>query len=898
MQRINLRQRHTFLSGIFDSVKLTTALLVVLSVLAFDAEAQYISCNENDQNGITFSPQDTIKIQRTAVRPGDTIFVPIYVSTDSIMSGFQFLIAWDRTKVAPLVVTDSIAVPPIDYVTTRLTGRFLVTNPQGDTITNFFSQISQNPTDSNFIICGYNLSAPGDTLLTTPPGSGVIFRMGFRMFSNIQHGDSALIRYYRVQPTLILPAPNPPITLDCRLSEISVDWNNTGAPVVLYPRPINGYIVADSAPGAVINNFIGNPSTVGAPPNNSTQLDYEAEAADSVRITGPGGFLFRDVTAPFSGSTSIAPTATSLYTMVAYSQEGNDTATTTITVSGGGGGGNPNAPTISFPDGNSFTIEQAQTVSFRVRATDVDAGQIVTLRAQSLPPNATFAQVAGTQTVEGTFSFTPDINQSGLFSITFIATDNTSQSNTASANVTVTELQFDRLFSTSAEGQAPVGGLRGKRDIVFPINMVTQQTVYGVQFDLGYDANALTIDSIVVTPRTPDYVVYDDIGGSPGQIRVVTFGLANDSIVTDTSSTAILNSYWSLDSQAVPWTDYLIDLLDGRESINPDPSFPSLEMLTDDGIIQCDNPGDVNLDKRIDVADLVNIVAYIIGNFGLPVRQFEVADIIRNDTVDVFDLVGTINTIFGIPVSPVPPPPVQSEPAVLALDYNDLYGGQTGLMRVTSELPVNVAAAEINIKYDPAVLALGAPQLGADAKDMAIQYKFDATGNVKVLMYITNPFNTAQQIPAGAGIEMVKFPMLASKIVESGNKNQLRLNKALLSTANSASITVQGFDDEPVLPEDFELFQNFPNPFNPITNIRFTIGPAEDGAMTQYTRLEIYNILGQRVTTLIDDDLPVGQYQREWNATNDGGQRVSTGVYFYRLVVGPHSQSKKMLLLK
>ncbi|HEX2896605.1 MAG TPA: T9SS type A sorting domain-containing protein [candidate division Zixibacteria bacterium] len=898
MQRINLHQRHKFFSSPASVIKLIVLALVFSILISVDVEAQYIDCDEGVGAGITFSPQDTIKIERTAVIPGDTVWVPIFVKTDSIMSGFQFLIAWERTKVRPLFVTDSFTVPPVDFITTRLTGRFLVTNPQGDTVTNFFSQISLNPIDSNFIICGYNLSAPGDTLLTTPSGRGVILRIGFEMFPSILEGDSALIRFYRVQPTLILPAPNPPITLDCRLSEISVDWNNSGAPVVLYPRPIDGYIVADLTPGAIINNFNGNPSTVGQPPNNSTQLDYEAEASDSVRITGPGGFLFRDVSAPFSGTASVAPTATSLYTMVAFNANGNDTATATITVTTGGGGGNPNAPVISFPDGNSFTIEQAQTVSFRVRATDVDAGQIVTLRAQSLPANAAFAQVAGTQTVEGTFSFTPDINQSGLFPVTFIATDNTNQSNSATANITVTELQFDRLFSTSADGQSPVGGLRGKRDIVFPINMVTQQTVYGVQFDMAYDANALTIDSIVVTPRTPDYVVYDDIGGSPGQIRVVTFGLANDSIVTDTNSTAILNSYWSLDSQAVPWTDYLIDLTDGWESVNPDPGFPSLEMLTDNGIIQCDNPGDVNLDKRIDVADLVNIVAYIIGNFGLPLRQFEVADIIRNDTVDVFDLVGTINTIFGIPVSPVPPPPVQGEPAVLALDYNDLYGGQTGLMRVTSELPVNVAAAEINIKYDPQVLALGAPQLGADAEGMAIQYKFDAIGNVKVLMYITNPFNISQQIPAGAGIEMIKFPMLASKIVESGNKNQLRLSKALLSTANSASITVQGFDDEPVLPEDFELFQNFPNPFNPITNIRFTIGPAEDGAMTQYTRLEIYNILGQRVTTLIDDDLPVGQYQREWNATNDGGQRVSTGVYFYRLVVGPHSQSKKMLLLK
>jgi len=893
MHRTNLHQRESLVSSITGPIKLVVLALAFSTLLSMDAKAQL------DCDAITYSPQDTIKIERTAVAPGDTIWVPIYVSTDSIMSGFQFLISWDVNKVAPLTVLDTVGEPDVEFVTTRLTGRFLVTNPQnGDTITNFFSQFSQNPFDSfavgqHAIICGYNLSALGDTLLTTPPGAGVIFRIGFRMFANILEGDSARIHFYTVQQVLIIP-PLPPQDFGCRLSEISVDWNNTGAPVVLYPRPIDGYIVADNTPGAVINNFIASPSSIVS--GNSTSLQYDADAADSVQITGPGGFLFKDVAVPLVGATPVAPTVNTTYTMVAFSANGNDTATTTVTVTTGGG--NPNAPSISFPDGNTFTVEQAQTISFRVRATDLDAGQNVILRAQTLPPNAFFPQVAGTQTVEGTFSFTPDVNQEGLIPVTFIATDATSNSNSATANITVTALQFDRLFSTSATGQAPVGGLRGKKDIVFPINMVTQQTVYGVQFDMAYDPNALKIDSIIVTPRTPDYVVYDDIGGSPGQIRVVTFGLANDSVISDTNSTAILQSYWSLDSQAVPWTDYIIDLFDGRESVNPDPGFPSLEMVTDPGIIQIDNPGDVNLDKRIDVADLVNIVAYIIGNFGLPQRQFEVADLIRNDVVDVFDLVGAINTIFGILVSPVPPPPVSGEPAVVSLEYNDLYAGQTDIMLVKSDLPTTVAAAELNLKYDPTVLALGAPQLGADAGGMALQYKFDATGNVKVLLHFTNPFNTSQQLPAGTNIEMIKFPMLASRIVEAGNTSQLKISKALLSTANSASIAVEGFDEEPLLPETFELFQNYPNPFNPITKIKFTIGAADDGALTQRATLDIYNILGQRVTTLVDDNLPTGQYQVEWDATNERGQRVATGVYFYRMVVGQHSQSKKMLLLK
>ncbi len=902
MKSKNLQQRKNLFSGLGGPMKLVGLMAVLFCLFSIDAAAQqpnYTSCTPNDTNGITFSSQDTLKVIRVTAVPGDTmVWVPVYVSTDSIMSGFSILMAWDRNKIRPSSIIDTVGEPDIEYLRTQATGRFLRLNPQNlnDTLTNFFSQISLNPFDSNYAIVGFNLGQPQppDTaLVPCPPGSGVIFRIAFRLFGTVADGDSALIRFYRIQPAFQLPPPGGVIYLDCRLSEFSSDWNNSGAPVVLYPTPINGYIVADLTPGAQISEFSAQPPSITQ--GSGSALRFIVSNTDSVVITSPTGVVFRSSTV-FDGQQIVTPTTTTTYTITAYSFNGNSTATATVTVSGVGP--NPTAPSISFPDGNAFTIEQGQTVSFRVRATDPDVGNTVTLRAISLPNNATFAQVVGTTTVEGTCSFTPDFNQEGSFSISFTATDNTNASNTSSATITVTALQFDRLFSTSDSGQAPVGGLRGKKNIVFPINMVTQQTVYGVQFDMGYDANALKIDSLIVTPRNPDYVVYDDIGGSPGQVRVTTFGLANDSIITDTTSTAILNSYWSLDSQAVPWTDYLIDLSNGRESVDPNPAVPGLDMLTDDGIIQCDNPGDVNLDKHIDVADLVNIVAYIIGNFGLPLRQFETADIIRNDSVNVFDLVGVINTIFGIPVSPVPPPPVQSEPAVLALAYNNLYAGQSDIMVVKSDLPVQIAAAELDITYDPTVLALGAPQLGADAGGMALQYKFDGKGNVKVILNFTNPFNTAQQLPIGTGIEMIKIPMLAARTVEAGNKNQVKLSKALLSAANSASLAVTGLDDEPLLPETFELFQNYPNPFNPTTTIMFTIGAADDGALTQHTELNIYNILGQRVKTLVNEELATGRYQKEWNATNQSGLRVATGVYFYRIVVGQNSQSKKMLLIK
>lgn len=93
-------------------------------------------------------------------------------------------------------------------------------------------------------------------------------------------------------------------------------------------------------------------------------------------------------------------------------------------------------------------------------------------------------------------------------------------------------------------------------------------------------------------------------------------------------------------------------------------------------------------------------------------------------------------------------------------------------------------------------------------------------------------------------------------------------------------------------PKVYALHQNFPNPFNPRTTIRFatpTPGPIQ---------LIVYNIIGQRVRTIVDSDLPAGDYAFEWNGDDDKGETVASGIYFYRLEAGSFTQSRKMTLLK
>lgn len=103
--------------------------------------------------------------------------------------------------------------------------------------------------------------------------------------------------------------------------------------------------------------------------------------------------------------------------------------------------------------------------------------------------------------------------------------------------------------------------------------------------------------------------------------------------------------------------------------------------------------------------------------------------------------------------------------------------------------------------------------------------------------------------------------------------------------ANEPSTSVEEYGN--TLPDDYVLHQNFPNPFNPSTTIRFSI------IETDPVTLKIYNSIGQEVAELVNAVLPAGSYTVNWNAEN-----ISSGIYFYTLTTNSFKDTKKMILLR
>jgi hypothetical protein len=94
------------------------------------------------------------------------------------------------------------------------------------------------------------------------------------------------------------------------------------------------------------------------------------------------------------------------------------------------------------------------------------------------------------------------------------------------------------------------------------------------------------------------------------------------------------------------------------------------------------------------------------------------------------------------------------------------------------------------------------------------------------------------------------------------------------------------------VPDSYKLFQNFPNPFNPSTMIKFQI--KESG----FTTLKVFDILGKEVAVLVNEKLKEGTYEIQFSVNQYTNINLSSGIYFYKLVTESFSDTKRMIILK
>jgi endonuclease/exonuclease/phosphatase family metal-dependent hydrolase len=126
-----------------------------------------------------------------------------------------------------------------------------------------------------------------------------------------------------------------------------------------------------------------------------------------------------------------------------------------------------------------------------------------------------------------------------------------------------------------------------------------------------------------------------------------------------------------------------------------------------------------------------------------------------------------------------------------------------------------------------------------------------------------------------------------------------------LGVMTTFSLNPSSVDDGKTMLKDFELYQNYPNPFNPTTKIKFTIPDviASEAKQSQMVTLKVYDVLGNEIATLVNEEKPPGTYEVEFSAKGGsafGGNayNLPSGIYYYQLKAGSFVQTKKMVYLK
>jgi len=281
-------------------------------------------------------------------------------------------------------------------------------------------------------------------------------------------------------------------------------------------------------------------------------------------------------------------------------------------------------------------------------------------------------------------------------------------------------------------------------------------------------------------------------------------------------------------------------------------------------------------------------------NFGLQAsdEKFDPAfDLSANNKIDFDDFF-----LFGDNFGRVAVGISKVVPVAIGLNDNarlDLYAVDA-LPRVGEEMVLNVSLADFaelkgygfTVSYDAGTFeflrAEGTDKLLGSAELAQPQVLAQADGEVSIA-----GFGDAV-LKGELGVNLVFRPVVETEqsLIELTRGELSDDNYALNSVASLGAIEVE------TRPEVYALRNNYPNPFNPTTTIKYQLPEATD------VRLEIFNVVGQVVRTVVADPQDAGRYTVQWDATNDGGQPLSSGIYFYRLQAGEFQQVNKMLLLK
>jgi hypothetical protein len=281
------------------------------------------------------------------------------------------------------------------------------------------------------------------------------------------------------------------------------------------------------------------------------------------------------------------------------------------------------------------------------------------------------------------------------------------------------------------------------------------------------------------------------------------------------------------------------------------------------------NLGDVNLSGSVTAADATPILEYVVGLTTLTAEQLYYADVNKDGVVGALDAAWVLYAALHNGTFP-------TAKAIAAK-------GDVEFGSFTSEN--DVLALPISLAKTSGVLSVYTEiNLGSN-----VEFK-SVTSRLPEGWIVSSKFENGVLKVAMAGTDALSDGNYAVVNLALANKEEVVTVNASTKLNDESSSTMVAKLRE--IPAEFALSQNYPNPFNPTTSIKYQI------AQNANVKLVVYNMLGQVVKTLVNQEQEAGYYTIRWNGTNDFGGKVSSGIYIYRIIAGDFISTVKMNLLK
>ncbi len=246
--------------------------------------------------------------------------------------------------------------------------------------------------------------------------------------------------------------------------------------------------------------------------------------------------------------------------------------------------------------------------------------------------------------------------------------------------------------------------------------------------------------------------------------------------------------------------------------------------------------------------------------------------------------------------------PVSDTTVTLLFDYplttedgNDprLYtGSENGYIYQSFRDSKYLLATLLTIFGDGEVASIFGAYLFVESKKINAAAVYPAGGDVGGV-YVTND-TRAGFVKENDGLPSnPKVSALSGRVVQTRSGEEVEMYAGLYENTSTGAkiykrtftVGVENINSE--IPSDYKLEQNYPNPFNPTTTIQFSIPELS------FVTLEIFNSLGEKVSTLISEEINAGNYEYDWNAIN-----LPSGIYYYKLTANDFTQTRKLVLLK